>query len=345
MMSGNSPGKPNSGRSWHTGTGKNAAPTTFIPAGSDTGLMFRPEKITEILDRRPFTYSVEIFPPRNGRPPDIILDKLESLSKLPIDFVSITKGAMGSMRGGTVPIGYMISERYDMNALVHFRCRDMNKREVENLLVDHMYFGTKNILAILGDPLPGEPESDPDPVTHNRYACELVQQITDMNNGRYISLKDRPESRRDGIRTDFCIGIACYPEAKDPDKELFIMQEKTNAGADFAITQMVFSTDTYAAYVDALRGRGIDIPVIPGVRPVTCMQHVEAAENIFGANVPDDLKQRLKGASDLEARHICLEFSVDLINGLKERGAPGAHMFTLNDVSMARDILDGLGKV
>ena len=184
-----------------------------------------------------------------------ILDKLESLSQLPIDFVSVTKGAMGSMRGGTVPIGYMISERYDMNALVHFRCRDMNKREVENLLVDHMYFGTKNILAVLGDPLPGEPDTTPDPATHNRYACELVQQISDMNQGRYISLQDRPESRRNGIRTDFCIGIASYPDATDPEKEQFIMQEKTNAGADFAITQMVFSADTYSTYVDTLRSK------------------------------------------------------------------------------------------
>jgi methylenetetrahydrofolate reductase (NADPH) len=307
--------------------------------------MFRPEKITEILARKPFTYSVEIFPPRNGRPPDIILDKLESLSQLPVDFVSVTKGAMGSMRGGTVPIGYMISERYYMNALVHFRCRDMNKREVENLLVDHMYFGTKNILAVLGDPLPGEPETTPDPATHNHYACELVNQISDMNQGRYISLQDRPESRRDGIQTDFCIGIACYPEAKDPEKELFIMQEKTNAGADFAITQMVFSADTYTEYVDSLRSKGIKIPIIPGVRPVTCMQHVEAAETTFGANVPDELKQQLKNVTDIEARHICLEFSVNLINELKEQGAPGAHMFTLNDVTMARDILAGVGKV
>jgi methylenetetrahydrofolate reductase (NADPH) len=321
------------------------APTTFIPTWHDTGLMFAPEKITEILARKPFTLSVEVFPPRNGRPPDIILDKLESLSKMPIDFVSVTKGAMGSMRGGTVPIGYMISERYEMNALVHFRCRDMNRREVENLLVDHMYFGTRNILAVLGDPLPGEPENTPDPSTHNRYACELVRQISEMNRGKYLPLPDRPEAFRDGMQTDFCLGVACYPEADDQEKELFIMREKAKAGADFAITQMVFSAEAYARYVDRLKDTGTHLPVIPGVRPVTCMEHVQAAETVFGAIVPDDLKEKLKGVTEQMARDICIDFSVGLCTSLKEAGAPGVHMFTLNDVEMARDILDRLGEL
>jgi methylenetetrahydrofolate reductase (NADPH) len=231
-----------------------------------------------------------------------------------------------------------------MNAIVHFRCRDMNRREVENLLVDHMYFETKNILAVLGDPLPGEPETTPDPATHNRYACELVKQISDMNQGKYLPLPDRDEASRKGVETDFCIGIACYPEADDPEKELFIMGEKTKAGADFAITQMVFSAETYAAYIDRLKGTGIDIPVIPGVRPVTCMKHVEAAENIFGARVPTSLKEQLRGVTESFARRICLDFSVGLIDSLKDAGAPGAHMFTLNDVDMARDIMEALGE-
>lgn len=298
--------------------------------------MFVPEKVTDLLAKKSFTYSVEVFPPKNGKPPEIILNKLEALSQLPIDFVSVTKGAMGSMRGGTVPIGYMISERYEMNALVHFRCRDMDKREVENLLVDHMYFGTKNILAVLGDPLQGEEEKYLEPGTHNRYACELVRQISDMNDGKYLE-------NGQGLQTDFCIGVACYPEADDPEKEQFIMQEKAKAGAHFAISQMVFSADKYARYVDGLRSAGIDIPIIPGVRPVTCMEHVRAAETVFGANVPDSLKQELKGADEAMARKICVDFSVGLCGALEDAGAPGAHMFTLNDVGMARDILKGLG--
>lgn len=304
--------------------------------------MFVPEKITEILHRKQFTYSVEIFPPRNGKSPNIVLDKLESLSQLPIDFVSVTKGAMGSMRGGTVPIGYMISERYKMNALVHFRCREMNRREVENLLVDHLYFGTKNILAVLGDPLPGEPEKVLDQKSHNRYACELVKQISDLNQGRYLALPDDNEHHRNGVRTDFCIGVACYPEAEDPGKELFIMGEKVKAGADFGITQMVFDAKIYTDYLDRLRENEINIPVIPGIRPVTCMEHVHAAETTFGANVPGSLKEKLKNSNNDAAREICTDFSVGLCNELKSVGAPGVHMFTLNDVDLAKEILEKL---
>ena len=304
--------------------------------------MIVPEGITEILEKKSFTHSVEVFPPRNGRPPETILNKLEALSELPIDFVSVTKGAMGSMRGGTVPIGYMISERYDMNALVHFRCRDMIRREVENLLVDHMYFGTKNILAVLGDPLPNEPETYPDPQTHNRYACELVRQISNMNHGKYLPLANDHEQYRKGMKTDFCIGVACYPEAEDMENELYVMGEKTRAGADFGITQMIFNVEAYTDYLDGLRANGINIPIISGIRPVSSLKHVKAAETIFSAKVPLSLKDALEGRTADQIREMCIDFSIGLIDELKEAGSPGVHMFILNDVEMASDILGRL---
>lgn len=302
--------------------------------------MFRQKSILEILDSKKFTVSAEIFPPRNGKSPDIILKKLDALSEMPIDFISITKGAMGSMRGGTVPIGYMIPDRYKMNALVHFRCRDMNRREVENLLVDHMYFGTKNILAVLGDPLPGEPAKELPPSTHNRYASDLVKQIADMNRGYYLPLTADSSEFRQGMETDFCIGVACYPEPEDIERELFVMGEKINAGADFAITQMIFDADIYSDYVGELRNRKMEIPVIPGIRPVACLEHVKAAEANFNASVPNSLKRELKKADGRKAERICLDFTVDLINSLREAGAPGVHMFTLNDVGMIEEIIN-----
>jgi len=304
--------------------------------------MFVSEKISDLLAKNPFTNSVEVFPPRNGNPPSIILDKLKTINSLPIDFVSVTKGAMGSMRGGTVPIGYMISERYKMNALVHFRCRDMNKREVENLLVDHIYFGTKNILAVLGDPIPGESTGEPDQNTHNRYASELVGQISDMNRGRYLPMEGVGGDRREGLKTDFCIGVACYPEAEDMEQELYVMEEKVKAGADFAITQMIFDSKSYFKYLDDLKARGIDIPVIAGLRPVSCMEHVIAAETIFGAAIPKSLKEDIRGMTRELARKICIDFSISLHEELKQQGAPGAHLFILNDVGMARDIIERL---
>lgn len=302
--------------------------------------MVQQSSILEIMASKNFTFSAEVFPPRNGKSPTIIMEKLDALGGLGMDFISVTKGAMGSMRGGTVPIGYMIPDRYGMNALVHFRCRDMNRREVENLLVDHMYFGTRNILAILGDPLPGEPANAINPETHHRYASELVKQISDMNSGLYLPMK-QGGGPRGGMKTDFCIGVACYPEAEDMEKELFVMGEKVAAGADFAITQMVFDADDYAEYLDALRSRGIKIPIIPGIRPVSCMEHVETAEKNFGVTVPESLKTRLK-CSGGEADAICLGFTLELIHDLKAMGAPGVHMFTLNDTEIIRKIMGAL---
>jgi methylenetetrahydrofolate reductase (NADPH) len=305
------------------------------------GFVFQQKSITDILESKNFTVSAEIFPPRNGRPASIILEKLDALSRMPIDFISVTKGAMGSMRGGTVPIGYMIPDRFGMNALVHFRCRDMNRREVENLLVDHMYFGTRNILAVLGDPLPGEPVTELNPATHHRYASDLVKQISDMNNGLYLPVENGGEPRS-GVKTNFCIGVACYPEADDMEKEIFVMGEKVRAGAQFAITQMTFDADDYAEYRDLLRSAGINIPIIPGVRPVACMEHVLAAEDRFGASIPLGLKKSLECAGAEKANEVCQDFTMALIYELRKIGAPGVHMFTLNDVDMIKEIIGAL---
>ena len=302
-----------------------------------SSFMFQQKGITKILENG-FTFSAEVFPPRNGKSPELIFKKLEKLAALDIEFISITKGAMGSLRGGTVPIGYMISERYDENALVHFRCRDMNKADVENALVDHMYFGTKNILAILGDPMPGEGGKQLNPQTHNIYACQLVQQISDMNNGIYQPLKNTIKPR-EGIKTEFCIGVACYPEAEDMEKEIYVMQEKVKAGANYAITQMLFSAEAYESYVKMLREKGIQIPIIPGIRPVTKMNHVIAAEEIFGAIVPASLKQQLQTASEEERQKVCINFTLKLIEDLKSAGAPGVHLFTMNDIGIIEEIM------
>ena len=296
------------------------------------------QKIIELLAKR-LTVSVEVFPPRNGHSPDIITGKIARLRELKPDFVSITKGACGSMRGGTIPIGYMIADHYKMNPLVHFRSRDHSKREVENLLVDHMYFGIQNMLAVMGDPVKGEPACKPNPRTHNRFASDLVKQITDMNKGRYLPLPGEKESCRDGIESDFCVGVACYPEREHAEEKM-VMRAKTAAGAEFAITQMFFEPQLYIDYVKRMRDIGIRIPIIAGIRPVTKPEHVEAAEKVFGAKVPFSLKQAIKGSSPAQARAKCIDYTIGLCREISEAGAPGVHLFILNDVELAEDIVD-----
>ena len=307
--------------------------------------MFVPRKITDLIEEKDLTLSVETFPPRNGGDPRIILDKIERLSRLDLDFISITKGALGSHRGGTVPIGYMIGDRYGVNPLVHFRCRDMDRQEVENALVDHLYFGIKNILAVMGDPLKGEPDAPPDPLTHHRYASELVAQISAHNSGEYLPLPDDSRAGpRKGYSTDFCIGVALYPEAADMKKEVMVASEKRRAGAHFGITQMFFDAESYAAYVKRLRDAGIGMPVIPGVRPVLSAKHVRDAERVFGIRVAESLKRSLTGARLEDERAICLDFTVEHCRRLVEAGAPGLHFFILNDVEMAETVIKAVRK-
>jgi methylenetetrahydrofolate reductase (NADPH) len=304
--------------------------------------VFEPRKIIDVLAEKDLTLSVEIFPPRNGRDPRVILDKIARLSSLGLDFISITKGALGSHRGGTVAIGYMVGDKYGVNPLVHFRCRDLSRQEVENSLVDHLYFGIKNILAVMGDPLKGEADSLPDPATHHRYASGLVEQLARHNRGEYLALPGDAEGKeRTGFATDFCIGVALYPEAEDMDKEVMIAGEKAKAGAHFGITQMFFDADSYPAYVARLRDAGVDIPVIPGVRPVLTPKNVRDAERVFGIRVPQTLKDGIEaaGSDDEEARRACRDFTVEHCVKLVKSGAPGLHFFILNDVDMAAEVI------
>ncbi|MBI5001234.1 MAG: methylenetetrahydrofolate reductase [Euryarchaeota archaeon] len=300
------------------------------------------ERITDIIAGR-FSVSVEVFPPRNGTSPNHILGKLAALKRLRPDFVSVTKGAGGSMRGGTVPIGYMIAERYGLTPLVHFRSRDLTMRETENLLVDHKYFEITNILAVMGDPVAGDPPRPPAGKGRNKYASDLVRQIAGMNKGQYLPMPGDNCARRSGEPSTFCIGVAGYPE-RPWAEERRVMGAKSKAGADFAITQMFFTPQLYEKYLRRLRAADIRIPVIPGVRPLSRAEHVQAAEKTFGASVPPALKKALKGAGDTEGEEICLSFTVDLCRRLAEMDAPGVHLFILNDVEMARSIIGRLRK-
>jgi methylenetetrahydrofolate reductase (NADPH) len=308
-------------------------------------MTFQHTKITDIILRKEFILSVELFPPRNGISPNVIFKKLDRLKRLDIDFISITKGAGGSHRGGTVPIGFMIGDRFNIEPLVHFRCRDLTKHDVENQLVDHIYFDIKNILAILGDALEGQEGPELDPEQYNIYASHLVGQMDRIRSGEYLALPGSDVPKK-GTRADFCIGVAAYPDAGDMEKEMFVIKEKVKAGADFAITQMIFDIESYKRYVMMVREAGIQIPVIPGIRPVSKKKHLIAAKEVFGAKLTPELTELLadEGTDNEEISARCLEYTLNLCAGLKESGAPGIHLFILNDVDLAEKVIKGLGE-
>ncbi|MBW2981106.1 methylenetetrahydrofolate reductase [Candidatus Woesearchaeota archaeon] len=296
------------------------------------------KKVTEILKEKSFTFSVELVPPRNGTPLNEIYDKIEDL-KGKVDFISVTKGAGGSLRGGTLPITYFAQEKHGLTAISHFVCRERTKQEIENDLTDMNYFGIRNILALRGDPPAGtkEPwEGD------YRYAYLLVKQLHDLNNGVYLPTPLKQEPRK-GEKCDFCILAAGHPE--DPfEEEKVHIKSKVDAGAEAIITQMIFSFEDYKTYVENLKSAGINVPVLAGIRPIVNYKQAKSVENFFGIPVPKELKEELEKLEDdpAKSRAFGVSYFADMIKKLKEYGCPGVHLFILQDFPIVDDIIQKL---
>ncbi|HII17512.1 TPA: methylenetetrahydrofolate reductase [Candidatus Woesearchaeota archaeon] len=299
------------------------------------------KKITDILKKR-FTRSVELVPPRNGTDPQVVWAALEELKSIPVDFISVTKGAGGSLRGGTTPICHLGRERYGLTPVAHFTCREITARQVESELVDHHYFGIRNILALRGDP--PEMSDEAEWKGDYAYAHQLVSQIAAMNRGEYLCRRgkdDESASFHEGIPTDFCIGVAAHPEGQEDNVQH--LKEKVDAGAEFAITQMVFDVNLYASFVSACRKEGIAIPIIPGIWPLDKKWKILAAQEKFGATIPKPLAQRLLSQDDHEEfRKNGMLATVELCRAFKQAGAPGVHLFLFLDAVLAKEIFSQL---
>ncbi|MFH0874935.1 MAG: methylenetetrahydrofolate reductase [archaeon] len=291
------------------------------------------EKITDLLSKK-FTVSVEIVPPRNGTDPNIILNDIGKL-KDKVDFISVTKGAGGSLRGGTLPLTVIAKEKYNLLPIAHFVCREHTTHEIENELFDLHYFGIKNILALRGDAPAGQKSLEWE--GDYKYAFMLVKQISDMNKGLYVPRANVDNGPRVGIKTDFCVLVAGHPE--DPiEDEIIHMKIKADAGAGAIITQMIFDFEEYRKYVTSLRNAGITLPVIAGVRPLTSLAQAESLEKFFGLIVPQKLKKGLAG----DETNFGINYTFDMVKKLKEFGASGVHFFLVNDINLFMKITEKL---
>lgn len=300
--------------------------------------------ILSILKSKNFTRSAEIIPPRNGSEIGAILDQIGTLKAVPVDFISVTKGAGGSLRGGTLPIAQMVKERFEICSLAHFTCRDYTIEEIENNLMDHHYFGIQNILALRGDPPDGKPDHFRPASNRHTYAWQLVEQIKNLNEGKYIVRtgfdKENASALREGTPTDFCIGVAAHPEQEPLSQTVDYLHQKVKSGAKFAITQMLFSAEPYKRFIDACQKKGINIPILPGLRILTQAGTAERMIQKFGAKIPDSLLGTLKQVrSKEEGRKFGIESTLKLCQELKRAGAPGVHLFVMNDAQTASEVL------
>lgn len=305
---------------------------TRLPFGPD-------EKITDILKVSKFTLSAEVIPPRNGANQLDLLDEIAKLTSAGAQFLAVTKGAGGSLRGGSLPLSQLIKETFHTPCIAHFTCRDLTPEEVENQIMDHHYFGIRNILALRGDPPRGAPEWVAKEGSYN-YAHQLIEQIRKLNSGEYLERKNFSVARREP--TNFCIGAAAYPDHPDPKERLEFFRQKVDAGAHFGITQMLFSPESYSEFLEALSKAGISIPILPGSRMIRSKaQALKMAERFQVAVSKEFLGWLPETDQDATAEQTRDAF-LKLTEKFRTAGAPGIHLFVLSDTPVASLALKAL---
>jgi methylenetetrahydrofolate reductase (NADPH) len=244
-------------------------------------------------------------------------------------------------RPGTVGICAAIMHRYGVDAVPHLICGGFSREETENALIDLNFLNIKNVLALRGDARSLDGRFVPEPDGH-AFALDLVRQIADMNQGRYLD-----EDIAQGEPTDFCIGIAGYPEkhfeAPNLQTDLAFTRAKVDAGADYIVTQMFFDNRHFFNFVEECRQAGITVPIVPGIKPLTKQYQLNAIPRNFFIDLPEDLTREMLRASSPQAREqIGVEWCIQQSKELKSKGVPCLHYYTMGDTDIIRQVAEAV---
>jgi methylenetetrahydrofolate reductase (NADPH) len=305
------------------------------------GMLYRPDRpIPEIINGKDFTFSVELVPPRNGESIEGLFKKVKMLSEAGVDMISITKGAGGSLRGGTTPIAFIIKEKFKIPVIAHFTCMEASKQEIENNLVDHAYLGITNVLALRGDPPTGvfsEYVAAPD---QHQFAYQLIEQIQGLLEGHYLKRQGFDKESTSfhlGEAHAFCIGAAAYPEPLDItlDQSVDYFVTKVRQGATYGITQMTYSPENYQIFMNKLKEKNAWVPILPGVRILGGLKQVDFLEKMFHIKIPSEYVAALKtGKDELNKTYI-----KDLVLKFRAHGAKGIQFFVINEAELLAEII------
>ncbi len=308
-----------------------------------TSFPFRVDrKLTEVLTEGKFTLSAEIIPPRNGAQQSNVLEQIETLAQAGAEFMAVTKGAGGSLRGGSLPIAQLIKERLSIPCVAHFTCRDLNAHEVENHLMDHHYFGIRNILALRGDPPDGQPDWKARDGGYN-YAYELIDQIRRLNSGEFLTRAGGPPQTVDQ-KTDFCIGAAAYPDFPNLAVQMEYFRLKVQAGAEFGMTDLLFDPESYARFLDHCGKAQISIPILPGTRLIKTRPQALRMMAKFKTVIPKTTLEKLDEIDGPDSLQRGIDLLLALVDRLKVLGAPGIHLYVIADTPGAAQALRGLAE-
>lgn len=302
-------------------------------------------KITDHIQQAKDTLiSFEVLPPLKGKTIVSLYDHLDPLMEFKPSWINVTYHRSETMfkkkgdgtfekvevrkRPGTVGICAAIMNHYQVDAVPHIICGGFTKRETEDALIDLDFLGIDNVLALRGDAAKNEASFEPEP-NGNHYAIDLLQQINNMNNGVYLD-----DDIKNGGKTKFCIGVAGYPEkhfeAPNLDIDLLKLKEKVDAGAEYIMTQMFFDNQKFFEFVNACKAMGINVPIIPGLKPLTNKKQLSVLPRIFHVDIPTDLSNAImKCKTDADCEQVGTEWLIQQSKELKEFGVPVLHYYTL----------------
>ncbi|MFC4722364.1 methylenetetrahydrofolate reductase [NAD(P)H] [Geojedonia litorea] len=288
-------------------------------------------------------FSFEIIPPKKGNSIQELYNNIDPLMDFKPPFIDVTTSReeyvyidrdglldrkITRMRPGTVGICAAIKHKYNVDTVPHVLCGGFTKEETEYLLVDCHYLGIENVMALRGDAMSHQKYFEPANGGHT-YACELVKQIQNLNNGKY--LHDVIEA---DDKADFCIGVAGYPEkhieAPSLKSDLKRLKEKVDAGADYVVTQMFFDNRRYFKFVEVAQKEGIKVPIIPGIKPIAVKRHLQLLPQVFKIDLPEELISEVEKCKDNKAvRQVGIEWAIQQSKELLEFGAPVLHYYSM----------------
>ena len=300
--------------------------------------------IDHIKQAKDTLFSIEILPPLKGKDINSIFNGIEPLMEYKPAFVDVTyhreefvlrKRKDGGFdrvykkkRPGTVAICAALMNKYHVDTVPHLICGGFSKEETEIALIDLNFLGIDNVLALRGDNIKNESNFVPEP-DGNKDSIELLQQVVRMNQGIYLD-----EELENPATTNFCIGVSGYPEkhfeAPNMAKDIEWLKKKVAAGADYIVTQMFFNNQKYFEFVDTCKKNGINIPIVPGIKPLTNKKQLTILPKVFHIDLPEDLVNEVEKCKDEKAvKQVGIEWAIQQSLELKNAKVPVLHYYTM----------------
>ena len=299
-------------------------------------------------------FAVELLPPLKGDGANTLFRTIDALMEYGPSYITVThhreeveyveqngrvEPRVVHRRPGTMGISAAIAARYNIEVVPHIICGGSSRYEIEDDLIELDFLGISNVLALRGDNLPGEKSFKAHPMGHS-HASELVSQIADLNRGMYV---DSSASTK-GYCTNFCVGVAGYPEkhsdAVDLDSDIAHLKNKVDAGADYIVTQMSFDNAKILDFMDLCRNAGIQVPIIPGIKPLSTIKQITLLPQIFGVEIPEELSKAVLACKSSEAvKEVGIQWAIEQSRGLIAAGAPKIHYYTMSRIDRMANIV------